>query len=67
MRGLDAGESFVVTRNGVPAGQLTPMPRRAFVSKAAALTAFASAPAFDYARFRADLDATVSQQARPRA
>jgi len=27
MRRLDEGESFVVTRNGVPAGELTPLRR----------------------------------------
>src|SRR5207245_5084128 len=30
MRALDGGESFVVTRNGVPVGELRPLPRREF-------------------------------------
>ncbi|HXO50795.1 MAG TPA: type II toxin-antitoxin system prevent-host-death family antitoxin, partial [Mycobacterium sp.] len=32
MRQLDQGESFVVTRNGVPVGELAPLRRRRFVS-----------------------------------
>ena len=31
MRQLDDGESFVVTRNGVPVGELTPLRRSRFV------------------------------------
>jgi antitoxin (DNA-binding transcriptional repressor) of toxin-antitoxin stability system len=30
MRALDAGDSFVVTRNGVPVGELAPVHRRGF-------------------------------------
>jgi prevent-host-death family protein len=32
MRALDRGEMFVVTRNGVPVGELTPLRKRLFVS-----------------------------------
>lgn len=32
MRALDRGEAFVVTRNGVAAGELTPLRRRRFVA-----------------------------------
>ncbi|TMD91515.1 MAG: type II toxin-antitoxin system prevent-host-death family antitoxin [Chloroflexi bacterium] len=28
MRGLDRGESYIVTRNGVPVGELMPVRRR---------------------------------------
>jgi prevent-host-death family protein len=35
MRRLDQGESFVVTRNGVPVGELTPLRRHRFVPSAA--------------------------------
>ena len=45
MRALDQGHSFVVTRNGVPVGELTPLRARQFVSAEAALAAFAGAPA----------------------
>ena len=67
MRALDRGESFVVTRNGVPVGELIPARRRRFVATEAALAVFADAPRIDVARFRADLDRVVDQGARPRA
>lgn len=66
MRRLDAGESFVVTRNGVPVGALTPLRRRHFVASTAVVAAFARSSAIDYQRFRADLDALVSQDSAPR-
>ncbi|MCP4087033.1 MAG: type II toxin-antitoxin system prevent-host-death family antitoxin, partial [Actinomycetia bacterium] len=31
MRELDRGETFIVTRNGVPVGELTPLRRHRFV------------------------------------
>lgn len=67
MRALDRGESFVVTRNGVAVGDLTPVRSRQFVRAEVALAAFASAPAADPDRFRADLDAAVDQDIAPRA
>lgn len=67
MRALDAGETFRVTRNGVPVGELTPMRRRRFVTRDAALTAFAAATAIDADRFRADVDAPLDQDPMPRA
>jgi antitoxin (DNA-binding transcriptional repressor) of toxin-antitoxin stability system len=67
MRGLDAGESFVVTRNGVVVGELSPVQRRRFVGRNAALAAFARAAAFDPQRFREDLDRVLDQDPTPRA
>jgi prevent-host-death family protein len=67
MRRLDQGESFVVTRNGVPVGELTPLRRQRFVAAEAAIALFRSAPAIDYDRFRADLDAFSDQDVEPRA
>jgi prevent-host-death family protein len=67
MRGLDRGESFVVTRNGVPVGELTPVRSRQFVASTAAAVAFAGAPPVDADRLRADLDAVIDQDAVPRA
>lgn len=67
MRGLDRGESYVVTRNGVPVGELTPMRRRTFVSAEAVLTALSGAPRLDPTRFRQDLDRVIDQDANPRA
>ena len=66
MRALDRGETFVVTRNGVPVGELTPFRRARFVSATAAVARFAGAPEIDLERFRDDLDAVVDQDPRPR-
>ena len=44
MRQLDRGQSFVVTRNGVPVGELSPLRRDRFVGAAAAVAAFRGAP-----------------------
>jgi prevent-host-death family protein len=43
MRELDQGESFLVTRNGTPVGELRPIRRRQFVPKAEVLAAFSGA------------------------
>ncbi len=67
MRALDAGDSFVVTRNGVPVAVLTPLSEQTFSKKAAVLEAFRSAPRVDYASFRSDVDRYVDQDAVPRA
>jgi antitoxin (DNA-binding transcriptional repressor) of toxin-antitoxin stability system len=67
MRALDRGESFVVTRNGVPVGELTPLRQRKFVAADAAVAVFAAAPAIELARFRADLDELLDQDPAPRA
>lgn len=66
MRALDRGESFVVTRNGVPVGELTPLRRRQFVSAEAAVAGFAGTPPIDQKRFRDEVDAVLDQRARPR-
>lgn len=66
MRALDRGEMFVVTRNGVPVGELTPLRKRRFVSAEAAVVLFAGAPDLDSGRFRADVDAALDQDPRPR-
>jgi antitoxin (DNA-binding transcriptional repressor) of toxin-antitoxin stability system len=67
MRALDRGETFVVTRNGVPVGELTPFRRRQFVAPEAAVAIFAGAPAIEAERFRADVDAFLDQDPTPRA
>ena len=66
MRALDRDESFLVTRDGVPVGELTPVRFRRFVSGGVALAAFAGAPAVDPDRFRSDIDAAVDQDHTPR-
>jgi len=67
MRALDRGDSFVVTRNGVPVGELAPLKRRRFVAADAAVAAFAGAPRLEPERLRADLDAVLEQDPTPRA
>jgi antitoxin (DNA-binding transcriptional repressor) of toxin-antitoxin stability system len=67
MRGLDRGESFLVTRNGVPVGELIPLRRRRFVTADVIKGAFADAPNLDPDRFRSDLDSVVDQDPDPRA
>ncbi|HZV74049.1 MAG TPA: type II toxin-antitoxin system prevent-host-death family antitoxin [Conexibacter sp.] len=66
MRALDHGDSFVVTRRGVPVGELRPVGRRRTVNMRTLLDAFASLPPIDRDRFRADLDAVVDQDPTPR-
>lgn len=61
MREIDSGESFIVTRNGVPVAELTPLHRRRFLETEKALAIFRNAPPVDGARFRADLDAVADQ------
>jgi prevent-host-death family protein len=66
MRELDRGQTFVVTRNGVPVGELVPLRRHRFVSADAAVATFHDAPPVDYARFRDDLERHATQDAEPR-
>jgi antitoxin (DNA-binding transcriptional repressor) of toxin-antitoxin stability system len=67
MRALDRGEAFVVTRNGVPVGELTPPRGPRFVAAGAVLDAFAGAAAIAADRFRADIDAAFDHDPTPRA
>jgi len=67
MRALDQGESFVVTRNGVPIGELIPLRQRQFVLANAAVSVFAAAPRIDFDRFQADVDTLLDQSPLPRA
>ena len=64
MRALDRGEDFIVTRNGVPVGELRPA-RRRFVSRDLLVRTFRTAPAIDADRLRDDLDAVAGQDIEP--
>lgn len=66
MRRLDNGETFVVTRRGVPVGELIPVRRRQFARREQVRAAFVGAARVDGVRFRADLDRHVEQDATPR-
>lgn len=67
MRALDRGDSFVVTRNGVPVAALTPLHELTFSKKSIVLEGFRNAPRVDYASFRADIDRYIDQDSEPRA
>jgi antitoxin (DNA-binding transcriptional repressor) of toxin-antitoxin stability system len=65
MRQLDQGKTFIVTRNGSPVGELTPLRRHRFVSADSAIQMFRGAPSVDLTRMRLDLDALVDQDPAP--
>lgn len=67
MRAVEAGESFIVTRNGVPLAQLTPLKRRTFVPREEVLRILGSGPPIDPVRFRADIDEGFDVGIDPRA
>jgi len=67
MRGLNRGETFVVTRGGLPVGELTPLGGHGFVSADTVIGVFRNAPSVDLTRLRSDLDRVASQDTRPRA
>ena len=67
MRALDDGETFVVTRNGRPVGELRPLHRDWFVDAVTVAEVFRHAPPLDWASMRADLERHVDQEATPRA
>jgi prevent-host-death family protein len=64
MKAVDAGETFIVTRNGVPAAELRPIGRHRFVSTSTLLDAAASLARLDAGRFFADVDARLDQSLR---
>ncbi len=66
MRALDQGKAFIVTRNGVPVGELIPLRQRLFVPAEAVLAAFAGAPRIAFRRFQNDVDAVIDQDPTPR-
>lgn len=67
MRAVEAGESFIVTRNGVPLAELTPLKRRTFVPREELIRSAASLGHIDAKQFRADVDAILDQSIEPRA
>jgi prevent-host-death family protein len=67
MRALDRGEDFIVTRNGVPVGELRPCKaNRQFVHRDVLVEAFRGAPHIDYEEFIRDIDAYADQDPTPR-
>jgi antitoxin (DNA-binding transcriptional repressor) of toxin-antitoxin stability system len=53
------GESFIVTRNGTPIGELIPLRRARVVTREHFAGVSANAPVMDVARFRADVDSAL--------
>jgi antitoxin (DNA-binding transcriptional repressor) of toxin-antitoxin stability system len=66
MRALTEGESFIITRNGEPIGELTPLRRHRFVRAEAATELFRTAAPVDPDRLRHDLDQIADQDIDPR-
>lgn len=60
LREVQAGQTLIVTRNGVPVAELRPIQPRRFVPRAVIVEAAVRAPRIDAERFRADLDAVVN-------
>ncbi len=63
MNAVAGGETYVVTRNGVPVAELRPIkpPRRKFVAREELVALGEAGPHVDLADFRADLDRNVDQ------
>ena len=57
MDAVEAGETMVVTRNGVPVAELKPIARAREISTEELQRIFATSPAPDYALMRAESDA----------
>ena len=63
MKSVETGETFVVTRNGVPVAELRPVSggARTFVSRADVRAALGGVVRIDGDRLRADLDSIADQ------
>ncbi len=61
MRRLDAGETFTVTRNGTPVGELTPYQHHRFVPAEVIDAAFRHGPRIGLDHLRTDIDSVVDQ------
>lgn len=62
MDAVEQGERFTVTRDGRQIAELVPLRPRRSVPAEDFLAASASAPSFDEARFRAELDAALDSE-----
>ncbi len=57
MDAVEAGETMIITRNGVPVAQLGPIRRKREITTEELQRIFATSPAPDYALMRAEADA----------
>lgn len=65
MRGLDRGETYLVTRNGVLVGELRPIRRDQYVAAEIVAAMFGHAPPIA-GTFRDDVDRVLDQDPTPR-
>ncbi|MFV0460575.1 MAG: type II toxin-antitoxin system Phd/YefM family antitoxin [Actinomycetales bacterium] len=63
---LVQGRSFVLTRHGVPVGELRPLRRARFVDAVAVTEIFRNAPPIAADQFWQDLDDSADQDITPR-
>lgn len=61
LRAVEAGATFIVTRNGTPIAELHPLRRRAFIPTTEVMRLFAGDAPIDAERFFEDLDKAVDQ------
>ena len=61
LREVEAGNTVIVSRNGMPVAELRPLRPRQFVSRATLAAAQARSPRIDAHQFRSDLDAMIDQ------
>ena len=62
LRDVEAGDTFVVTRNGQPIAELRPLSRRRrLVPRDEIRALFSTAEHIEFARFRRDVDAPIDQ------
>ena len=66
IRALESGDTFVITRNGVPVGRLTPILRRTFVPTSELIESAKHLPHIDFEEFRADVDRYIERDPTPR-
>ncbi|MHA6601741.1 type II toxin-antitoxin system Phd/YefM family antitoxin, partial [Corynebacterium coyleae] len=66
MRALDEGETFVITSNSQPVGELRPLRKPRFARKEDLLATVKRLPKVDFEKFRADIDEYVDQRIDPR-
>lgn len=66
MSALAHGESFIVTRNGIPVAELTPVLSRRYVNREAVLRTLLDTRSIDPIRFRKDVDRGIGQDPTPR-
>lgn len=64
MRAVQAGVSFLVTSNGVPVGELTPIRKPQPSRTEDVLKAFRGLEPIDFKRFREDIDAFFDPRPR---